>query len=707
MTTSKGLGNVFKLQRIINVRDPAYGAKGDGTTDDAAAIQLADTAAAAAGAILYFPRGTYAVDITTKGSSLAITTSWVGEGDVTIQRKDFTASTAYYIAQMTTKSNLTLAGIVFDGQITKASSSTANEDLGTAGSYSDTGTEALWRKSYGVQLFNCSNISISNCGFKNFLRAGLRINGDGYATTISSNIRMYDCWTSRTRGVYGDGFYFGGVTDLKVSDCHVYDYQRIGFVLEFAATDAATDCRDVEYVNCTADYGHDAVSPESNAGFWTECGDNVQHTNCTAKRTAIGFLCNAVSVGDTGTTRSWTAPLLYTNCASLKTQQAMRAAFGGTRSVQLTVAGFYGESNAATSGSALNAPTYAYEALGGVGAIQLAFDDVTSGVNLKATFRDVKLHMIDRALALGVGTEYGAFRLIQGNVATAQQFELDIDGMQFQWSKTDGTDDVNAKTLYRTSTVGHYGDIVFGGYHDAGSANDYRFKGHATIRKCSNHTFGYVMATTEITGGSINVIDSKISIRGSMTSTGDLYMTGCQSFDFRGDLGFTQAQISNSSMIDLNSASTDRTAWGPSWLVASGVTFFRQLHLQLAGGDTTHRKYRANFSGCYFDVSFQLESGLKLSQGAGLYAHVQLAGCIFRNIPTGSMDATDSMIEMNWAAGTVCDISGAGNTFDSAMVTAGGHVCQITTGPTYNDAPQTVASPFLTVFGVLAVFEPI
>lgn len=41
MAQSKALGNVFKLQGIVNIMDPAYGAKADGATDNSTAIQAA------------------------------------------------------------------------------------------------------------------------------------------------------------------------------------------------------------------------------------------------------------------------------------------------------------------------------------------------------------------------------------------------------------------------------------------------------------------------------------------------------------------------------------------------------------------------------------------------------------------------------------------------------------------------------------------
>ncbi len=53
---------------VFNVREPAFGATGDGSTDDTTAIRLAITAARAVDGIVYFPPGTYIIDDTTTSS---------------------------------------------------------------------------------------------------------------------------------------------------------------------------------------------------------------------------------------------------------------------------------------------------------------------------------------------------------------------------------------------------------------------------------------------------------------------------------------------------------------------------------------------------------------------------------------------------------------------------------------------------------------
>lgn len=56
-TLQRAMGGLGGL--LFNVKDPAYGAEGDGVTDDAAAIDAALTAATSDGGVVYFPPGNY------------------------------------------------------------------------------------------------------------------------------------------------------------------------------------------------------------------------------------------------------------------------------------------------------------------------------------------------------------------------------------------------------------------------------------------------------------------------------------------------------------------------------------------------------------------------------------------------------------------------------------------------------------------------
>lgn len=58
MAQSKALGNVFKLNDVINVKSPQFGAKGDGVADDTAAL---NSAFAQTGRTVWIPKGNYKV----------------------------------------------------------------------------------------------------------------------------------------------------------------------------------------------------------------------------------------------------------------------------------------------------------------------------------------------------------------------------------------------------------------------------------------------------------------------------------------------------------------------------------------------------------------------------------------------------------------------------------------------------------------------
>ncbi len=59
MTVTNPAAPVVAVPTVVNVKDPAYGAKGDGVADDAAAITAALAALPAGGGDVFFPAGTY------------------------------------------------------------------------------------------------------------------------------------------------------------------------------------------------------------------------------------------------------------------------------------------------------------------------------------------------------------------------------------------------------------------------------------------------------------------------------------------------------------------------------------------------------------------------------------------------------------------------------------------------------------------------
>lgn len=97
---------------VFNVKDPTYGATGDGTTDDTAAIAAAITAATVNGGVVFLPPGTYKI---TSALTLEPDTSLIGSGgEATNIRLAHATANMINIANAGNDGGILIHGIIFD-----------------------------------------------------------------------------------------------------------------------------------------------------------------------------------------------------------------------------------------------------------------------------------------------------------------------------------------------------------------------------------------------------------------------------------------------------------------------------------------------------------------------------------------------------------------------------------------------------------------
>jgi parallel beta-helix repeat protein len=104
---------------VVNVKDPAYGAVGDGVADDTAAIQRAIDATALGG-VCYLPRGTYLVGSTTATTILSgrSMVSLAGDGPKVSVLKVAEGSTAPRVLDLSRRSDVSVRDLGFDAGAT-------------------------------------------------------------------------------------------------------------------------------------------------------------------------------------------------------------------------------------------------------------------------------------------------------------------------------------------------------------------------------------------------------------------------------------------------------------------------------------------------------------------------------------------------------------------------------------------------------------
>ncbi|GEM_PF-6603502 len=265
-----------KLREIVSVRD--FGAVGNGSTNDTAAIIAADANAAQLGKDLFLPAGTYMIEAETQA-----TTNWRGEAG-TILRYLGTSPTFVRLVYASGVNNILFENLIFNG------SASDDPSAWTSSNY-DSFTGAS-----GLSVENCDRPTVRNCRSQNTRQHGFRFVNCPGASWVN-------CTTHRSRGNFGDGFIATASIGLSVSACAASDYTRIGFVVDNIGQPTVTNHK-VTFSQCFASHGHDASvlhgGGEFNAGFWLENTGDAAFEGCFAFDNAhVGInACTGSSTND-------------------------------------------------------------------------------------------------------------------------------------------------------------------------------------------------------------------------------------------------------------------------------------------------------------------------------------------------------------------------------------------------------------------------
>ena len=271
-----------KIQESVNVKD--FGAAGDGTTDDTAAIQAAINSITAGTVI--FPAGTYrtTANITLKsnvniigyGAKLTYITSWANLG-------------SFFSTSGAIKNNISISGITFQGNGTWKATPFANPYGGGnsvgftnnhVGIFADTNSYNIRINNciftglgVGVVLGHCNQCDISNNTFTTIGKIAIYPNYCSYIT-INSNIIREVLGNLNSAGdtivansKFADGISIFASTQVTVSNNVIENCIRIGVVLE---GDAVTLNSGIAITGNAIKNLNSCRGTEYNAAIWSE-----------------------------------------------------------------------------------------------------------------------------------------------------------------------------------------------------------------------------------------------------------------------------------------------------------------------------------------------------------------------------------------------------------------------------------------------------
>lgn len=251
-----------------------WGAKGDGVTDDRAAIQaVLDTIRIAGSGVVYAPRPSvsYLINSTSVNPEDGATLAglWIsgntriygaGPGVSIFRWGNLMPNQArimgnYHIVSKGDE-QITLENFGVDGNAANQAQTGTDRQLGVSFSWirglrahnvrvrdiygtnaGGNGTYGTAGESFGLAAGNSSDIEFVNCE----VTATSAATSSGFSTSSSNNVRYLGCW-AHDLGI-GNGFTHNTVAHVKHVACHSYKNAKYGFNSESAG--------DITYVGCT------------------------------------------------------------------------------------------------------------------------------------------------------------------------------------------------------------------------------------------------------------------------------------------------------------------------------------------------------------------------------------------------------------------------------------------------------------------------
>ena len=215
-----------KLRQTVSVKD--FGAVGDGTTDDTAAIQAALNAAYQ----VFLPTGTFRITSTITISSAG---SLIGEGfgsiivNNAVTRGVFTAGNNVIIANLRVVGTGSTTGHV-DGRGAIHCENATNVIIDNV--------KVVDARSTGISIGSCTNVQISNFIVDNTLEHGLYLADSDRVNVTNGNI--YNAGQLEPATVsYGTGFKIAACTDIAANNVQTFLSYAYGCIVEGYITKSA------------------------------------------------------------------------------------------------------------------------------------------------------------------------------------------------------------------------------------------------------------------------------------------------------------------------------------------------------------------------------------------------------------------------------------------------------------------------------------